>query len=61
VIGDPTKYIINIPGAITSVAGNYSLTVTGAGITSSDALTVSNNITTTWVQQQSTSAASKQG
>jgi hypothetical protein len=50
VMGDPTKYVINIPSAITSIAGAYSLTVTGAGITSSNALTVSNNITTTWTQ-----------
>jgi hypothetical protein len=50
-IGDPTKYIINIAEAISSVPGSYSLTVTGSGIQSNVALTVSNNITTTWVQE----------
>jgi fibronectin-binding autotransporter adhesin len=47
---DASLYTIVIPSALTSTAGTYVLTVTGAGITSPNGYTVSNTMSTTWVQ-----------
>jgi hypothetical protein len=47
---DPSLYTIQIPAGLTSTAGTYVLTVAGAGITSPNGYTVSNTMSTTWVQ-----------
>jgi hypothetical protein len=47
---DPSLYTIVMPSALTTAAGNYVLTVTGAGISMANGLAVSNNGGTSWTK-----------
>ncbi len=48
VAGAPLTYLMTIPSSLTSIAGNYTLSVTGADITASGGHAIANNGQTTW-------------